>query len=150
MRPRRKGPRGVPPAQVGANAPLILLVEDDPDERGMYAAYFKSQGFQVATAADGDQALRRAHKLLPSVIVMDLALPHVDGWEAARQLKRDPQTARIPIIACTAHVLRGAVEDAIVAGCDAYVTKPCLPEHLLVEIKRFLPRNEGALGRGRG
>lgn len=124
-------------AQEGSAA-LILVVEDDRDLRELYATHFESEGFRVATAADGEQGLRRAYELLPSVIVMDLSLPRLDGWEATRRLKRDWRTARIPIIACTGQVLRGAVEEAIVAGCDAYVTKPCLPEHLLGEIKRFL------------
>lgn len=106
----------------------------------MYASYFAARGFRALTATDGPSALIAARAERPDVIVMDLSLPHIDGWEATRLLKRDPQTANIPIIACTAHVLGSACERAVDAGCNAYVTKPCLPRELFVEVERVLQR----------
>lgn len=130
----RLGPR--------TDRPRVLLVEDDGTQRDMYATYLLAQGLGVITAVDGSTAISLAFEFLPDIIVMDLALPHIDGWQATRRLKQDPCTAGIPIIACTAHVLRGAVEEAIDAGCDAYITKPCLPADLLAEIRRLLARNQ--------
>lgn len=101
----------------------------------MYATYLSTHGVRVKTAEDGPSAVATALESRPDIIVMDLMLPRVDGWQAIRAIKADPHSADIPIVACTAHVLRHAVEDAI---DDAYVTKPCPPEDLLVEIQRVL------------
>jgi two-component system, cell cycle response regulator DivK len=122
--------------------PRVLLVEDDPTQRDMYATYLLAKGLRVITAVDGSAAISLAFEFLPDIIVMDLALPHVDGWQATRRLKQDACTAGIPIVACTAHILRGSVEKAIDAGCDAYITKPCLPNDLLVEIRRMLAQHQ--------
>jgi two-component system cell cycle response regulator DivK len=116
----------------------ILIVDDHPDQREMYASYFTARGFRAFTAADGRSAITAAQIEHPDVIVMDLSLPHIDGWEAMRRLKDDPATADIPIIACTAHMLGTACERAVDAGCNAYVTKPCLPVQLFAEVKRVL------------
>lgn len=116
----------------------VLIVEDHRDQREMYATYFAAKGFRALTATDGPSAIIAARTEQPDVIVMDLSLPHIDGWEATRRLKRDPATADIPIIACTAHVLGGSCERAVDAGCSAYLTKPCLPAHLFAEVKRVL------------
>ena len=121
-------------------SPTILIVEDERDQREMYAGYFSAKRFTVLTAPDGLTAIQLVHALKPDVIVTDLAIPHIDGWALASRLRADPETAHIPIIACSAHVLGGAAERALVAGCTAYVTKPCLPQDLLREVRRVLAR----------
>ena len=118
--------------------PLILLVDDFPDNREMYALYLEHVGYQVAEAATGHEALARAFELSPDLIVMDLSLPGLDGWEATRRLKSDPRTKGIPVLALTGHALEGYSQGARNAGCDAFITKPCLPEELVVEIRALL------------
>lgn len=120
--------------------PLVLLVEDYDDAREMYAEYLRGAGFRVAEARDGEEALTQAFALGPDVILMDLALPRLDGWEATKRLKADGRTSAIPIVALTGHALQGHAEGAKQAGCDAFVTKPCLPDDLVLQIERFLPR----------
>ena len=118
--------------------PLILVVDDYEDAREMYAEYLRFCGFRVAEARNGNEALEQAFSLMPNLILMDLSLPGMDGWEATRQLKADPRTARIPVVALTGHALAGASEGAKKAGCDSFVTKPCLPDDLVVEVRRML------------
>lgn len=118
--------------------PLVLVVEDYQDAREMYAAYLQFSGYRVAEAANGYEAIQQAQDLMPDIILMDLALPKMDGWEAARRLKKDARTRDIPIVALTGHALAGHAEGARQAGCDAFVTKPCLPDALVAEIKRML------------
>jgi CheY-like chemotaxis protein len=122
----------------------ILIVEDHRDQREMYASYFAAKGFRAVTAIDGPSGIIAARSQQPDVIVMDLSLPHISGWEATRRLKGDPRTAEIPIIACTAHVLGSSCERAVDAGCDAYLTKPCLPGDLFAEVNRVLGRRRAA------
>jgi two-component system cell cycle response regulator DivK len=117
---------------------LVLVVDDFQDAREMYAEYFAFSGFHVAQASDGAEALAKAFELVPHVILMDLSLPEMDGWEATRRLKADPRTKHIPIIAVTGHALTGFAESAAKAGCDAFVTKPCLPDALVAEVRRLL------------
>lgn len=121
-----------------AAAPLILVVDDYQDAREMYAEYLRFSGFRVAEASNGNEAMERAFALQPDLILMDLSLPVVDGWEATRQLKSHERTKRIPIVALTGHALAAASEGARRAGCDAFVTKPCLPDDLVVEVRRML------------
>jgi CheY-like chemotaxis protein len=118
--------------------PLILVVEDYQDAREMYAAYLQFSGFRVAEAANGLEAIEKTIELMPDIILMDLALPKMDGWEATRRLKADERTRHIPIVALTGHALAGHAEVARQAGCDAFVTKPCLPDVLVAEIQRML------------
>jgi len=118
--------------------PLILLVDDFPDNREMYALYLDYAGYEVAEAATGYEALARAFERAPDLIVMDLSLPGLDGWEATRRLKSDPRTKQIPVLALTGHAMEGFSQGARDAGCDAFVTKPCLPEELVVEIRALL------------
>ncbi|HYT75313.1 MAG TPA: response regulator [Vicinamibacterales bacterium] len=125
---------------VARDRPLVLVVEDYQDAREMYAAYLQFSGFQVAEAANGIEAVEKTQQLLPDIVLMDLALPRMDGWEATRRLKSDPRTSHIPIVALTGHALAGHAEGAREAGCDAFVTKPCLPDALVAEIKRLLDR----------
>jgi CheY-like chemotaxis protein len=120
--------------------PLVLVVEDYADARDMYAEYLRFAGFRVAEAGNGLEALEKARELLPDVILMDLALPQMDGWEATRRLKSDERTRHIPIMALTGHALAGHAEGAREAGCDAFVIKPCLPDALVEEIQRMLAR----------
>jgi CheY-like chemotaxis protein len=131
-------------ARPRAKAPLILVVDDYADNREMYSAYLKFQGLSVVEAANGAEALERAFERPPDLVVMDLSLPGVDGWQATRALKADARTKNIPVIAVTGHALAGAPEQAADAGCDGFLTKPCLPEDLLREIQRMLGR--GASG----
>ena len=119
-------------------APLILVVDDYQDAREMYAEYLQFSGFRVAEARNGNEAVEQARTLLPDLILMDLSLPGMDGWEATRVLKADEKTKRIPIVALTGHALAGASEGARRAGCDSFVTKPCLPDDLVVEVRRML------------
>jgi CheY-like chemotaxis protein len=118
--------------------PLVLVVEDYQDAREMYTAYLQFSGFDVAEAGNGLEAIEKAQELLPDIVLMDLALPRMDGWEATRRLKSDARTRHIPIVALTGHALAGHAEGAREAGCDAFVTKPCLPDALVAEIKRLL------------
>lgn len=121
--------------------PLVLVVEDYQDAREMYAAYLQFSGYGVAEAANGVEAVEKAQELLPDIVLMDLALPRMDGWEATRRLKADPRTRHIPVVALTGHALAGHAEGAREAGCDAFVTKPCLPDALVAEIKRLLDQH---------
>ncbi len=119
-------------------APLILVVDDYQDAREMYAEYLQFSGFRVAEAKNGNEAVEQAFALKPDLILMDLSLPGMDGWEATRRLKADDSTRKIPIVALTGHALAGASEGARKAGCDSFVTKPCLPDDLVVEVRRML------------
>jgi CheY-like chemotaxis protein len=127
--------------------PLVLVVEDYQDAREMYAAYLQFSGYRVAEATDGIEAIEKTLELLPDIILMDLALPKMDGWEATRRLKSDERTKDIPIVALTGHALAGFAEGARVAGCDAFVTKPCLPDALVAEIQRMLASRPRSAGR---
>ena len=118
--------------------PLILVVDDYQDAREMYAEYLQFSGFRVAEARNGNEALEQAFALKPDLILMDLSLPGMDGWEATRVLKADDRTKSIPVVALTGHALAGASEGAKKAGCDSFVTKPCLPDDLVVEVRRML------------
>jgi CheY-like chemotaxis protein len=118
--------------------PLILVVDDYQDAREMYAEYLQYSGFRVAEARNGNEAVAQARSLKPDLILMDLSLPGMDGWEATRVLKADDETRHIPIVALTGHALAGASEGARKAGCDSFVTKPCLPDDLVVEVRRML------------
>ena len=126
--------------QSSDSSPLVLVVDDFQDNREMFAEFLSLSGFRVAEASTGREAIDRGFELLPDVILMDLSLPELDGWEATRQLKNDPRTRHIPIVALTGHALADHSREAREAGCDAFLTKPCLPEVLVVEIRRMLDR----------
>jgi CheY-like chemotaxis protein len=118
--------------------PHILLVDDFADNREMYAEYLVFSGLRVSEAVDGHEALRKAGELIPDLIVMDLSLPGLDGWEATRRLKADERTRSIPVVALTGHALEGHAQSALEAGCDGFIIKPCEPEALLNEIRKIL------------
>jgi CheY-like chemotaxis protein len=119
-------------------APLVLVVDDFQDNREMFAEFLVISGFRVAEAASGPEALERAFALLPDVILMDLSLPGLDGWEVTRRLKGDARTRHVPVVALTGHVLADCSREAREAGCDAFLTKPCMPEVLVAEVRRVL------------
>jgi CheY-like chemotaxis protein len=104
--------------------PKILIVEDNELNRDMLLRRLERRGYEVVVAVDGGEALRLAESQIPHLILMDMSLPVLDGWEASRQLKADPQTREIPIIALTAHAMPGDREKALEAGCDDYEVKP--------------------------
>jgi two-component system, cell cycle response regulator DivK len=118
----------------------VLVVDDYEDARDMYAEYLRVSGYQVATATDGLQAVALTTERLPDIVLMDLSLPGLDGWEATRQIKADSRTRHIPVIALTGHGLSSAADGARAAGCDAFVLKPCHLEDVLAEVKRLLER----------
>ena len=116
----------------------VLFVEDNTSARDGYVAYLRSCDFMVMPAENGGQALTLACSWKPDVIVLDLGLPDIDGWEVARQLKASELTASIPIIALTASNLPHERVSAMRAGCDRHVAKPCEPADLLAEIRRLI------------
>jgi CheY-like chemotaxis protein len=122
----------------------ILLVEDNEMNRDMLSRRLTRKGHEVLIAVDGQQGvdMTRAHK--PDVVLMDMSLPVIDGWEATRQLKADIATAGIPVIALTAHAMEGDQEKAREAGCDDYDTKPVDLARLLEKIDNQLARKGGA------
>src|SRR4051812_26263872 len=127
-------------AQRGAQIDMskILLVEDNEMNRDMLSRRLQRRGYEVIMAVDGEQGLQLAHGEAPDLILMDMSLPVVDGWEATRRLKADPQTRSIPVVALTAHAMSDDRERALAAGCDDYDTKP-------IELTRLLPKIEALL-----
>ncbi len=118
----------------------ILLVEDNEMNRDMLSRRLTRRGYQVVIALDGEQGVAMARLEAPDLILMDMSLPVLDGWEAARQLKAAPETRAIPIIALTAHAMVGDREKAIEAGCNDYDTKP-------IEFPRLLGKIDAVLGK---
>ena len=116
----------------------ILLVEDNQDSREGLARRLQRRGYEVLQACDGQQGLALARSAGPDLVLMDMNLPVLDGWEATRQLKADPQTGSIPIIALTAHAMAGDRAKALEAGCDDYDTKPVEFPRLLSKIQALL------------
>jgi two-component system cell cycle response regulator DivK len=121
----------------------ILLVEDNEMNRDMLTRRLERKGFEVAIAVDGQAGVDMASSASPDIILMDLSLPVIDGWEATRQIKADPATQSIPVIALTAHAMAGDEQKAREAGCDDYDTKP-------VDLKRLLGKIENLLNNGAG
>lgn len=119
-------------------APTILIVEDNEDNRIVYSTMLRHFGFAVDEAENGAEGILKARTKLPDLILMDIAIPLVDGWEAVQRLKRDPATAGIPIVALTAHAMPADREKAIQVGCDGYLAKPCEPRAVVEEVKRIL------------
>ena len=119
----------------------ILLVEDNEMNRDMLSRRLERKGFDVVMAVDGQAGVEMASSASPDLILMDLSLPVIDGWEATRRIKADVTTQKIPVIALTAHAMTGDEQKAIEAGCDDYDTKP-------VDLKRLLGKIENFLGAG--
>ncbi|HTM05149.1 MAG TPA: response regulator [Vicinamibacterales bacterium] len=118
--------------------PLVLVVEDQLELRRLYAEQLVLSGFDVIEAGNGEDAIAHTSAQAPDVVLMDLSLPILDGWEATRRLKADSRTAHIPVVALTAHDGSGELQRATRAGCDWFVPKPCPPDALIVEVRRVL------------
>jgi len=118
-------------------AKRILVVEDDIDNRRIVAKVLSVDGYEVVEAVDGLEALDRARSERPHLILMDLALPNMDGWEATRRLKSDPETRHIPVVALTAVAMRGDEEQARAAGCDDYIAKPARPAAIRELVRKY-------------
>ncbi len=116
----------------------VLVVDDFDDAREMYAEYLEFAGFQVETARNGAEAVEKAQDASPDIILMDLSLPVMDGWEATRLIKQDARTRDIPVMALTGHVLAVSENHAKEAGADEFVAKPCLPQDLENKIRNML------------
>ena len=158
-----RGPRaGQPPAQPRPASSsrvartkdrpfTVLIVDDAEDIRQMYASYFRFAGVRVLLARDGVEAVHAATFYQPDAIVMDLAMPRMTGWEAIGQLKREAHTRRIPIVSLTGHVYEDSRTEAIKAGADLFVTKPCRPDillSLLLQLMRGDAPSGGSAGPG--
>jgi CheY-like chemotaxis protein len=122
----------------GRSQPLVLIAEDFEDARELYRDYLEFSGYRVETATNGREAIDRAVELKPDVVLMDASMPVLDGWQATRELKRHPATKHIPVIALTAHAFDDARQEAKAAGCDGFVTKPCLPDDLVERVRQVL------------
>jgi CheY-like chemotaxis protein len=125
-------------SEKGSKAQTVLIVDDFEDNRAMYAEFLVYSGYHVLEASNGAEAVEKATALVPDVVVMDLSLPVLDGWEATRRLKADPRTKHIPVLALTGHALEGHSQGARQAGCDGFLAKPCLPETLLEAVRKML------------
>jgi CheY-like chemotaxis protein len=121
----------------------VLVVEDNEMNRDMLSRRLTRRGFQVIFAVDGQQGVDLARSERPDIILMDMSLPVIDGWEATRRVKSDDATRGVPVIGLTAHAMAGDREKAIEAGCDDYDTKP-------VELERLIGKMERLLGAGKG
>ena len=121
----------------------ILLVEDNEMNRDMLSRRLLRKGFEVVIAVDGEQAVTLADSDRPDLILMDMSLPVIDGWEATRRVKANTKTAHIPVIALTAHAMSGDREKALGAGCDDFDTKPIEMPRLLEKIEALLARPQG-------
>lgn len=125
-------------AKVAGEKQTVLIVDDYDDAREMYAEYLEFAGFKVETARNGAEAVQKAEEAQPDVILMDLSLPVMDGWEATRRLKAAAGTKDIPVVALTGHALAGSSDTAKDAGCDDFLAKPCLPKDVEQRIRRML------------
>lgn len=117
---------------------LILVVEDDGDNQELLIRFLRRQGHRVVLAIDGPSGVKTAEECVPDLILMDLGLPGLDGWEATQRIRANPKTAHIPIIALTAHALSDDVSRAVEVGIDAYETKPVVYQRLMGKIATFV------------
>jgi CheY-like chemotaxis protein len=130
--PSPSSPQGDVPAR------RVLVVDDYADTRELYAVFLSMQGFEVQTAENGSDALAYAQTYAPDVILMDLSLPVLSGWDAIRTLKADPRTGDIPVIAFTGHAMASHIDRAREAGADDFATKPCVPQEVEQKIRNLL------------
>jgi CheY-like chemotaxis protein len=121
----------------------ILLVEDNEMNRDMLSRRLERKGYQVVLAVDGQEGVEMAASAAPDLVLMDMSLPVLDGWEATRRLKAAPATAHLPVIALTAHAMSSDRDRALEAGCDEYETKP-------IDLPRLLAKIEALLAAGAG
>lgn len=120
--------------------PKILLVEDNEMNRDMLSRRLQRKGYDIIMAIDGEQGLKMAQSEMPALILMDMSLPVMDGWEATKRIKALTEIASIPVIALTAHAMEGDREKALAAGCDDYDTKPIDFQRLISKIETLLER----------
>jgi len=122
----------------------ILVVEDNEDNLQVVCDELEYAGYEVVSAGDGEEAIEKTLAETPDLILMDVSIPIIDGWEVTRRLKADPKTGNIPIIALTAHAMAGDEEKAKAAGCDGYIAKPCTPDEVAARARvcRFFPGRE--------
>lgn len=137
-------------ASASSTRPLVLLVEDNEDNRIVYATILRHFGFEVTEALNGAEGVEAARRHHPALILMDISIPVLDGWEATRILKADPATREIPIIALTAHALTKDRERALEVGCDGYLAKPCEPRTVVAEVQRLLAQRAGTVAGAAG
>src|ERR1700690_3271207 len=116
----------------------VLIVDDFEDNRAMYTEFLKFMGYAVVEAANGLEAIQKATSLAPDVVVMDLSLPMLDGWEATRRIKSDPRTSHIPVVLLPGPPPEAHWQSAREGGCDGFLAKPCLPEALLEAVRQVL------------
>ena len=121
----------------------VLLVEDNEDNLIVYRTILDHVGYRVIEARDGEEGVARARSDRPDLILMDVSLPKMDGWEATRRIKADEATRQIPIIAVTAHALDDDREKATQVGCDGYLAKPVAPRRVVEEVERFIGKPQG-------
>ncbi|HEX7090677.1 MAG TPA: response regulator [Longimicrobiales bacterium] len=121
-----------------ARKKTVLLVEDNEDNLVVYRTILDHVGYNVLEARDGEEGVSRAREEHPDLILMDISIPKIDGWEATRRLKADEATRDIPVIALTAHALEEDRERALEAGCDGYLAKPIEPRRVVEEVRRFV------------
>jgi CheY-like chemotaxis protein len=121
--------------------PRILLIEDNEMNRDMLSRRLVKRGYEVAIAVDGEQGLAMARSEAPALVLMDMSLPGIDGWEVTRRLKAAPETRGIPVIGLTAHAMAGDRDKALAAGCDDFDTKPVELARLLEKIEALLRRD---------
>ena len=124
-------------------AKTVLLVEDNEDNLIVYRTILDHVGYRVIEARDGEEGVARARADRPDLILMDVSLPKMDGWEATRRIKADEATREIPIIAVTAHALDDDREKATQVGCDGYLAKPVAPRRVVEEVERFIGKPQG-------
>ena len=126
----------------------VLIVDDDPDSRSICTTFLRHFRYEVVEAWDGEEAVRLAADVRPDVIVMDITLPRLDGWEATRRIRANPSTRGIPIVMLTARALAMDRDESHRAGCTVFLTKPCSPRELQAELERLLgdrsPDGQGA------
>jgi CheY-like chemotaxis protein len=121
-----------------ANTKTVLLVEDNEDNLVVYRTILEHVGYKVIEARDGEEGVLQARQQRPDLILMDISIPKIDGWEATQRLKSDAGTRDIPIIALTAHALEEDRQKAVQAGCDGYLAKPVEPRRVVQEVERFV------------
>jgi CheY-like chemotaxis protein len=124
-----------------ADKKRILVVEDNKDNLTLVLDLLESMSYDTLVATDGQQALKLAKENTPALILLDLSLPHMDGWAVARELKGDEHYKAIPIIALTAHAMIGDKEKALAAGCDDYVSKPIVFKDLVAKLHQYIPES---------
>jgi two-component system cell cycle response regulator DivK len=125
------------PGEEPVVAKRVLVVEDDAQNSYLIGFILEKSGYEVVTACDGEQALLEVEKVVPDLILMDMLLPKMNGYEATRQIKARPETSAVPIVALTAYSMKGDREKILESGCDGYISKPIDPETFVSEMEEY-------------